>query len=163
REGATLATELVDRHRVLVAALGAVLLLDLPLDRQAVAVPARHVVRAVTHHLVPARPHVLQALVERWAHVDAAARIGSPGGQAEPGADAWICAQALVEPELLPAGEDLGLLLRQPGAHREIGLGQKKSLAVVAGCVGHDGGISGFWVAIKGENPGRPPTQGQAE
>jgi hypothetical protein len=35
-ELAALAAELVDRHRVLVLAGGAVLLLDLPLDRQAV-------------------------------------------------------------------------------------------------------------------------------
>ena len=44
-EGAALATELDHRHRVLVLALGAILLLDLPLDRQAMAVPAGHVVR----------------------------------------------------------------------------------------------------------------------
>ena len=37
-----------------------------------------------------------------------------------------------------PARQQLGLLLRQAGAHREVGLGQKQSLAVVAGGVGHD-------------------------
>ena len=46
REGAAFGAEFVDRHRVLVLALGAVLLLDLPFDRQAMAVPARHVVRS---------------------------------------------------------------------------------------------------------------------
>src|SRR5262249_3142723 len=55
------------------------------------------------------------------------------------------------------------LLLRQPGAHREIGFGQKQSLAVVAGCVGHDGGISGFWVAIKAKIPVVRQPKGQAE
>ena len=46
REGAAFAAELDDVDGVLVLAAGAVFLLDLPLDRQAVAVPARHVVRS---------------------------------------------------------------------------------------------------------------------
>ena len=41
-------------------------------------------------------------------------------------------AQAAVEVEALPAREDLRLLLRQSGAHGEIGLGQEQRLAVVA-------------------------------
>src|SRR3546814_8320448 len=51
-EIAALAAELQHRHRVLVLAGGAVLLLDLPLDRQAVAVPARHIVGVLAEHLV---------------------------------------------------------------------------------------------------------------
>jgi hypothetical protein len=43
-KGAAFAAEFDDRHLVLVAALGAVFLLDLPFDRQAVAIPAGHVV-----------------------------------------------------------------------------------------------------------------------
>ena len=53
------------RDCVLVLALGAILLLDLPFDRQAVAVPARHVVRVVAEHLVRADDDVLQDLVQR--------------------------------------------------------------------------------------------------
>jgi hypothetical protein len=64
------------RHLVLVLALGAVLLLDLPLDRQAVAVPARHVVAVVPAHLERAGDHVLQDLVERMADMDVAVGIG---------------------------------------------------------------------------------------
>ena len=50
RELAAFAAELDDIDLVLVLALGAVLFLDLPLDRQAVAVPAGHVVRVLAHH-----------------------------------------------------------------------------------------------------------------
>ena len=66
----------IDRHRVLVLALGAVLLLDLPLDRQAVAVPARHVVGVVAEHLLAARHHVLEDLVERVPDMDVAVGVG---------------------------------------------------------------------------------------
>jgi hypothetical protein len=37
-----------------------------------------------------------------------------------------------VEVHVLPALQDLRLALRQPGAHREIGLGQEQRVAVVA-------------------------------
>ena len=58
-------------------ALGAVvLLLDLPFDRQAVAVPARHVVGVVAEHLLAARHHVLEDLVERVADMDVAVGVG---------------------------------------------------------------------------------------
>ena len=70
-------------HRVgigqvrLLLVLGAVvLLLDLPFDRQAVAVPARHVVGIVAEHLLAARHHVLEDLVERVADVDVAVGVG---------------------------------------------------------------------------------------
>ncbi len=43
--------ELVDGNFVLVLALCAVFLLDLPLDRQAVAIPARHIIRVEAAHL----------------------------------------------------------------------------------------------------------------
>ena len=75
-EGAAFAAELDDRHLVLVLALGAVLLLDLPLDRQAVAVPARHVVGVVAEHLLRAHDDVLEDLVERRADVDVAVGVG---------------------------------------------------------------------------------------
>ena len=65
------------RHRhVLVLALGAVLLLDLPFDREAVAVPARHVVGVEAQHLLAARHHVLEDLVERVADMDVAVGVG---------------------------------------------------------------------------------------
>ena len=68
--GAAFLAERDHRRRVgqvrLLLVLGAVvLLLDLPFDRQAVAVPARHVVGIVAEHLLAARHHVLEDLVER--------------------------------------------------------------------------------------------------
>ena len=60
REGAALGAEFVDLDVVLVLALGAVLLLDLPLDGQAVAVPARHIGRVVAEHLHGAADEVLE-------------------------------------------------------------------------------------------------------
>ena len=83
REGAALAAELDDRHRVLVLAPGAVVLLDLPFDRQPVAVPARHVVRVVPEHLLRAHYKVLENLVERVPDVDVAVGVGRPVVQHE--------------------------------------------------------------------------------
>jgi len=124
-EGAALAAEFNDRHRVLVLALRAVLLLDLPLDRQPMAVPARHVIGIVAEHLLAARHHVLEDLVERVADMDVAVGVGRAVVEDEFRAAARGCPQPLVEVKLLPAGEDFGLLLRQPGAHGKVGLGQK--------------------------------------
>ncbi len=76
-EGAAFLAELDHRPDVvLVLALGAVLLLDLPFDRQAVAVPARHIVGIVAEHLLRARDDVLQDLVERVADMDVAVGVG---------------------------------------------------------------------------------------
>ena len=70
--------------------------------------------------------------------MDVAVGVGRAVVQHEFGAALRGLAQALVEAELRPAREELRLLLRQAGAHREVGLGQEQSLAVVAG-VGHGG------------------------
>ncbi|MNT62450.1 hypothetical protein D3C72_2001720 [compost metagenome] len=51
RKFTTFLAEFVDCNFVLVLALCAVLFLDLPLDRQAVAIPARHIIRVEAAHL----------------------------------------------------------------------------------------------------------------
>ena len=143
-ELAALLAELVDGHFVLVLALGAVLLLDLPLDGQAVAVPARHVVGIEAQHLLGARHHVLQDLVERGAHVDVGVGVGGAVVQDELGPALGRRAQAVIEPELGPALEQLGLELGQPGPHGERGLGQEQGRAPVARGgfgVGHGGAV----------------------
>ncbi len=152
REGAAFGAELVDRNHVLVLALGAVVLLDLPLDRQAMAVPAGHVVGVVAEHLLRARHHVLEDLVERGADMDVAVGVGRAIMQDELGPAVRGVAQALIQVEPLPARKELRLLLGQAGAHREVGLRQKQRRAVVAG-IGHRGIASieawmGFGVAI---------------
>ena len=138
--------EFVDRHLVLVLALGAVGFLDLPFDRQAVAIPARNIVGIITAHLERAGDDVLQDLVERVTDMDVAVGIGRAvvehifrpaGGRG---------AELLVEVHLLPALYDFRLLLGKAGAHREIGLRQVKRLGIIdlVGGIGHDIGLSGI-------------------
>ncbi len=130
---AAFAAEVGDRDRVLVLALLAVLLLDLPLDRQAVAVPARHVGRVLAQHLLAAVDHVLENLVQRRAHVDVGVGIGWAIVQHELLAPGRRLAQAGVEVHALPTGGEIGLPLGQVGLHREIGARQKHRVAVVGG------------------------------
>ena len=63
--------------------LGAVLLLDDPLDRQAVAVPARHIGRVLAEHLLRAVDDVLQDLVQRVAEMEVAIGVRRPVMQDE--------------------------------------------------------------------------------
>src|ERR1043166_708591 len=129
-EGAALAPELDDRNRLLIvtapalvlgpafaAALGAILLLDLPFDRQAVAVPARHVVGIEAEHLLRARHHVFEDFVERGADVDVAVGIGRPVVKDEAWAAGSGAAQPTIDVEAPPALEQFRLLLGEPGAH----------------------------------------------
>ncbi len=127
-EGAALAAELDRRHLVLVAALGAILLLDFPLDRQAVAVPARHVIGVMAKHLLRARDEILQDLVQRMADMDIAIGVGRAVVKHEFRPALRRLAQALVEAQLAPAREQLRLLFRQAGAHRKIRLRQIEAL-----------------------------------
>ena len=69
-EGAALAAELVNGDGVLAFALGAIIFLDLPFDRQAVAIPARHIVRVLAEHPLRAGHEIFEDLVKRMADVD---------------------------------------------------------------------------------------------
>ena len=61
----------------LLLALGAVVLfLDLPFDRQAVTVPARHVVGIEAEHLLALGHEILEDLVEGRADMDVAVGVG---------------------------------------------------------------------------------------
>jgi hypothetical protein len=147
--GAALAAELFGRDLVLAAALAAELLLDLPLDRQAVAVPAGHVVDVVAQGEAAADHEVLQRLVQGVADVDRAVGVGRAVVQhierravgLALGADGAV--QALGR-QGGPALQDLGLLLGQARAHRERGVGKEDGLAIVAGgrgVIGHGSGV----------------------
>src|ERR1700731_1536536 len=94
-----LAAEFDDRHLVLVAALGAILLLDLPFDRQAVAVPAGHVVRVETQHLLALGHRVLENFIEGGTDMNIA--VGVRWAVVKDEARAALCrrAQAAVEVE----------------------------------------------------------------
>ena len=144
-------------------ALGAIILfLDLPLDRQAVAIPTGHIVRVETTHLEGTDDDVLEDLVQRMADMDVAVGVGravmqhvfwTPGGG---------FAQALVEVHVLPALDQRRFLFRQAGAHREFRLRQIKGLGIVEGfsfvvhrsaiCVARRRRASGVELACSGKS-----------
>ena len=97
----------------------AVLLLDLDLDRHAVAVPARHVGRVETGHRTALDDDVLQDLVDRGPHVDVVVRVRRsvvqyPARPAHRGS-----ADLLVDLLLVPLADPLRLALREIAAHRK--------------------------------------------
>ena len=75
REGPALAAEFIDRHFILAAAFFAILFFDLPFVRQAVTVPARHIIRIVPGHLLRAGNEIFQDFVERMTDMDIAVGI----------------------------------------------------------------------------------------
>ena len=121
------------------ALLAVKFLLDLPFDRQAVAVPTRNVVRILAGHLVRADDHVLEDLVERGADVDIAVGVGRPVVQDELRPPFAARAELSVEVVARPASQNLGLLLRQARPHREIRLRQIERLRIVEAFVGRVG------------------------
>jgi hypothetical protein len=138
--GAAFGAELRDGDVVLVELLRAVRFLDLPLDRQAVAIPAGDVGRVLAHQRLAADDDVLQHLVHRVAHVDVAVRIRRAVMQDEPLAPEPLFAQPVVDAELRPALEDRRLLGGEARLHREVGLRQEDGVAVIAGgrrSIGH--------------------------
>ena len=130
-EVAAFLAEFVDRHLVLVLALGAVLLLDLPFDRQAVAVPAGDVVGVVAAHLEGAGDDVLQDLVERMADMEVAVGIGRAVVQDVFRTALALLSQRTVKVHRVPLADPFGLGLGQAGAHRKLGLRQEQRLGVV--------------------------------
>ena len=131
RKFAAFPAELVDRHAVLGLVFRAVLLLDNPFDRQAVAVPARHIGRVLAEHLLRPVDDVLQDLVESGAEVNVAIGIGRAVVKDELLATPRGFAQPAIKIHLLPAREDHRLALRQIPAHREIGLGQEYGRTII--------------------------------
>ncbi len=126
--------ELGGRHLVLLAALGAERFLDLPFDRQAVAVPARHVVDVVAHQEFRTDDEVLEDLVQRMANMDIAVGVGRSVVQHEQRRARGLTrlAHGVVEIGRFPGLEHFRLKLGQAGAHGKFGLGQEDGLAIVA-------------------------------
>ena len=131
REGAAVGPELADRHGVLVAPLLAPGLLDLPLDGQAMAVPARHVDRIPAQHLLRAHDDILEDLVQRRAEVEMAVGVGRPVVEDEFGPPRGLFAQAPVEAGLLPVRGHRRLAFRQPCLHGKAGARHEDGIAVV--------------------------------
>ena len=131
-EGAAFAAELADGDRILVHLLGAILLLDLPFDRQAVAVPARDVVAVLAQHLLGAGHQVLQDLVERVADMEIPVGIRGPVMEHELRPALALGAQPVEQLHVRPALQELGLLLGQAAAHGKVGLGQEDAGFVIS-------------------------------
>ena len=120
REGAAVFAERDGRHRVLVAAGLDVFLLDLPFDRQAMAIPAGHVVGVLAAHLLRAIDDVLKNLVEGVADMQMPVGVGRPVVKDEFLATLRFGAQSLEQAEAPPAFEQLGLERGQARAHRKV-------------------------------------------
>ncbi len=136
--GAAFGAEIQDRDRLLgrVPLLGAMVFLDLPLDRQAVAVPAGDVVGVIAGHLAGTVDHVLVDLVQRRADMDVAVRIRRPIVQDEQRSPGGGRADLAPQVHGVPARQDLRLLLRQVAAHRKAGPRQENRVAVIGKLVG---------------------------
>ncbi len=140
-ELAAFSAKIVDRHIVLVAALLAVLFLDLPFDGQAVAIPTGDIARVKAHHLVRPHDHILDRLVQRVADMQVAIRIGGAVVQRE-GLAPLLFAQAVIDADLFPPLQPFGFAFGQARAHREIGFWQVQRGFIVKrfGGVGAHGG-----------------------
>ncbi len=104
--------------------LAAQLLVNLDLDGQAVAVKSRNIRSIKSRHVLGFDDEILQALVQRRTQMDRSAGVRWPVVQ---GIDRSSCprlSNALVNPHLLPLGQNPGLVLRQVRFHGKVGFGQ---------------------------------------
>ena len=133
-EAAALLAKLDHVDRVLVASVLAILLLDLPLDREAMAVPAGDIARVLAHHLLGADHHVLQDLVQRVADMQMPVRVGRAIVERELRATR-LAAKPVIDTDPLPSLQPARLAPRQSRPHREIRFGKVQCVLVVW-CVG---------------------------
>ena len=141
RIDAARSAELGGGHFVLLAALGAKLFFDLPLNRQTVAIPAGHKVRVKAQDLARPADKILQAVVQRVPDVGVAVRIGWAIMIDKARAPSAGLALATIKVFCLPFRDKLRLLLRQACAHREWGVWQEDGGAIVAWFCGHRSGL----------------------
>ena len=116
---AALVAELQNRHRVLVFAARPVFFLDLPFDRQAVAVPARDIQSIKARFLRRAVHHILENFVQRGADVQVTIGIGRAIVEYEFLPPEAGCTQFAPNILCIPARQDRRLPLRQIAAHGE--------------------------------------------
>jgi hypothetical protein len=113
-------------------------LLDLHLDRHAVAIPARHVRRVEARQRAALDDDVLQDLVDRVTDVDRRVRVRRPVVQDEARPSGGGLADRAVDVALLPLAHPAGLALGEIAAHRERRVRQvERGLPVGLGRVGH--------------------------
>ena len=127
-----LVAELTDLSRGgLVELLGAELLLDLVLDRLAVAVPTGDVGNLIALHHPVTIDHVLGNLVHGMADVDRAVGVRRTVVQHELLVTLVLLQNLLVDFVVLPVLESLGLGLGKTGTHGKSGFGQIHRLLVL--------------------------------
>ena len=114
------------------ARLGAELARNLQFDGHPVAVPSGDERRLVTHHGARAHDEVLQNLVQGGADMDLAVGVRGPVVQDEERRVFVHLEHPLVQPDCVPALENIDLALGQVGLHREIGLRQPQGRFVVS-------------------------------
>ena len=106
-------------------------LLNLLLNRQAVAVPARNVRAIETEHMARFGDDVFQDFIEGMTDVNGAVGIGRAVVQDEFRRIGEGGALLTVNIGLFPEGEHLRLALRQIAAHREGGFGEVQRIFIV--------------------------------
>ena len=127
-----LVAELADLSRGgLVELLGAELLLDLVLDRLAMAVPTGDVGNLIALHHPVAVDHVLGDLIHGVADVDRAVGVRRAVVQHELLVTLVLLQNLLVDLVVLPVLESLGLGLGKTGTHGKSGFGQIHRLLVL--------------------------------
>jgi len=109
----------------------AVQLLDLVLDRQAVAVPARHIGRVEAGQRLRAHDDVLEDLVDGMADVDVAVGVRRAVVEYKPRPPGRGLADLLVELAALPVGDPLRLAPGEIALHREGRVGKVQGFSVV--------------------------------
>ena len=100
-------------------------------DRQAVAIPTRHVRDLIPRHRLRLDDDVFQNLVQRVADVDAAVRIRWPVVQHIAREPLAGFLDAFIQLFLRPPGQHLRFPLRQIRLHREVGLRQIEGRFIV--------------------------------
>ena len=115
----------------LVELLGAELLLDLMLDRLAMAVPTGNIGNLIALHHPVTVDHVLGDLVHGVADVDRAVGVRRAVVQHELLVTLVLLQNLLVDLVVLPVLESLGLGLGKTGTHGKTGLGQIHRLLVL--------------------------------
>ncbi len=120
--------DLVLAHALFLRAEG---LQNLVFDRQAVAVPARHVGAFIALHGLELHDDVFEDLIKRMADVDMAVRVGRAVVQDIAFPPGGLVLDELVYFFLLPLPDHARFEVLQVRLHREIGLGQIQCCLVI--------------------------------
>ena len=113
------------------AAVHAVCLDCLTLDRQTVRIPARNIRRLITHHITRTQNKILEDLIKRVTHMQVSVCIRRAVMQNEKRLALVLLHQFMVEVVLLPVFQKTRLALWQTGTHREFGFGQIDRIVVI--------------------------------